>query len=221
MSVRYHKVEQKTPEWLQLRSAIPTASRFKQIVYRNMRKKGHPLEVSKSCLPGGAYYTKLLAEWVLGGPMVAVTSQVMERGNEGEEDAFADYFFTRDKRLHDCGFISDDGVTYGYSPDGVVGESAEDGGLWECKTPMLPGHVANMLDPEAFAAEHVHQCQGGLWVSKRQWVDLESWHPTLPKVIVRVKPDKEWQSTLDREVPAFLARLAAGRAKLREMGIDK
>jgi hypothetical protein len=42
--------------------------------------------------------------------------------------------------------------------------------------------------------------QGQLYVSQRSWVDIVCWHDVLPKLVLRVEPDKTFIKALDRQL---------------------
>lgn len=54
----------------------------------------------------------------------------------------------------------------GYSPDGLVHSN----GAIEVKT-KVPEKLVTVILENKVPGEHVAQCQGGLWVSEREWID--------------------------------------------------
>lgn len=74
---------------------------------------------------------------------------------------------------------------FGASPDALIA----DDGLLELKNPTAEVQVRYLLDgglPEVFKP----QTHGQLIVTGRKWVDLLSYHPGLPKLLIRVEPDE-------------------------------
>jgi hypothetical protein len=63
----------------------------------------------------------------------------------------------------------EDGWTLGYSPDGLVG----DDGLIEIKAPRAKTHLRTILADEV-PAHYMAQCQAGLLVTGRKWIDFVS-----------------------------------------------
>ena len=59
-----------------------------------------------------------------------------------------------------------------------------------------------------------------MWVTGRAWWDFLSYAPGLPPVLIRVEPDKKFQSALDDHMPTFHAELMSGRERLREKGVE-
>ena len=208
-----HECPQHSDEWYALRCGIPTSSAFDRIVTGTLKPSSQAQE-------GGSYYRELLSEWAMGRPLHRATTDYMRRGTELEGQARIAYRFEfGTPKPREVGFITDDAGTYGCSPDGLV----EDGGL-EIKTPKPDTHVLYMLEPEKLVKAYAHQVQGTLFITGAPWWDIVSFHTgdeALPLVRVRCEPDTLWQLALSREVPAFLKRLDAGRAKLREMGVGR
>lgn len=86
--MKTHDVKQGTPEWLNIRAGIPTASSFDRIVTPG----GKP---SKSAEP---YMLTLLAERIMGHPVREHISFWMERGSQMEADAVGFYEFQTDMK---------------------------------------------------------------------------------------------------------------------------
>ena len=96
----------------------------------------------------------------------------------------------------ECGFITNDkwGFTLGYSPDGLVGAD----GLLEAKSRIQKHQVKTIVEHVATGGltipdEYLLQCQTGLMVSERDWLDFLSFSGGLPMPIIRVWPDDEVQ----------------------------
>ena len=78
-----------------------------------------------------------------------------------------------------------DGVTIGYSPDGLVGED----GLIEVKSPRQKTHLKTLLTDEV-PTEYLPQVMTGLAVTGRIWCDFISYAPGLPFYRKRCVPDR-------------------------------
>jgi len=189
----YIDVEQGTPEWLELRTGLPTASCFDKVV----TSKGEPSKQAKK------YLYQLCGEKLLGTPMETFQNDTMSRGQEVEAKAREAYEFITDSKVQQVGFcFRDERRLYGCSPDGLLGD---DGGL-EIKCPTLPVHV-ECLDGGKLPTKYVQQVQGSLLVTGREWWDFLSYFPGLPPLLVRVERDEAFLSALKGELEGFCGRL--------------
>lgn len=174
--MRIIDVEQNTEEWLKARAGIPTASEFHTVTLETGPRGGVPLTRL-------TYIRKLAGEIITGRPAVSYTNAAMERGHEIEPKARAEYAFVTGTEPQRIGFVRDDsGVAgpRGCSPDSFIG----DDGMLEIKTAephILIGILEKArLDNDWVPPEHVAQCMGGLWVCKRQWIDLMIYCDDMP-----------------------------------------
>ncbi len=213
-----HDVPQGETEWSRLRLGIPTASRFDSIITPKTLKPAK----------GDAYLCELLTAWALGVSLNDGGNPWTRRGNELEAEARNAYAweYQGGEPVREVGFVTDDAGRYGCSPDGLVGAD----GLLEIKSPSAKQHVAYMLDPDSLVAAYRCQVQGQLYVMReeRTWCDLYSCHyqdrpdlDELPSVRVRCELDDEWVSAFEPALEAFLARLEAGKDRLRALGVDR
>jgi len=102
----------------------------------------------------------------------------------------------------EVGFMVRDFDTFrlGYSPDGLVGAD----GLIEIKSRAPKKHLATILSDEV-PAENMAQCQAGLLVSGRDWLDYVSFCSGMPLWTKRVLPDPHWQGAIIAAVELFEA----------------
>lgn len=184
---------QGTDEWLQLRAGIPTASCFDRIV----TPSGEP---SKSAEP---YMFELLAERLMGHPIEERVTLWMARGSEMEIDAVQWYEFQTDMQTVPVGFITNDAGTIGVSPDRLVGER----GLFEAKVPSEGVHVSYLLSSGGAYKTYKVQVQGQLWIAGKDWTDVVSYHPELPKALIRIERDEKFIAKMDEHVSAFSEKL--------------
>lgn len=188
---------QGTPEWIAARIGVATASSFDEII------------TPKTCEPSKSqhgYMARLLAEWFLNVSLDDYVSEFMARGREMEAEARGWYEFETDHTAQQVGFCLRDDGRSGASPDSLVDE---DGAL-EIKCPSAVTHMGYLLDHGASAkAAYRCQCQGQLWVLERRWVDLLLFHPTLPRLIVRVERDDKFIAALESCVTTFCWTLDA------------
>jgi len=185
-------LEQGTPEWLAARCGIVTASVVGQLI------------TPKTVKPASNDYSRALAvtltaERITGHVEPIHENQDMLRGTLDEpfaRDKYAEHFAP----VEEIGFmVRDDwGFKIGFSPDGLVGED----GLIEIKSRRQKKHLATILADEV-PLENMAQCQAGLLVSGREWLDYASFCSGMPLYVKRVAPDPKWQSAILEAVAAF------------------
>jgi len=197
-----HDVKQGGAEWLRLRAGIPTASEFHQIF----------TPTGKTSSQADRYRCDLIAERILGRPLESYVSFAMERGSELEDEAFSAYEFERSLDTFEVGFVTDKLGRWGASPDRLVG----DDGLLEVKCPDAGVHVGYLLMRPA-DRKYYPQIQGQLWITGRKWVDIMSYHPEMPRAIVRVERDEEYLELLSKAVTDFSQHLDSAWLYLREI----
>lgn len=189
-----HDVEQNSPEWLLLRSGMPTASEASKLV----TSTGQPSKSMKE------YAKKLAQDMYAGKPVDAWEgNKYTERGHEIEEQALAAYEFRTELEVTKVGFCTDDHQRYGASPDGFVG----DDGLVEAKClpklhvdALLYYHKHNKCPPG-----RIPQTQFQMMVCEKEWCDVWFYHPDLPKLVIRQYPDPEIVRGLKIQIAACLA----------------
>ena len=194
-------VVQGSPEWVDARLGIPTASGYDNIV------TPAKLDYSKGAVK---YLNHLLAEWLCGYPLDTGTGSAwMERGTQMEPEARRWYEMHRGVRVQQVGFCLRDDRQTGCSPDGLVGED----GLVEIKCPSLEQHIAYMRNPKLLRADYRIQTQGELYITEREWVDLVSYHPDFPRVIERIEPEAPVQAALHSALFQFIGELNEEKEK--------
>jgi hypothetical protein len=72
---------------------------------------------------------------------------------------------------------------------------------------------------DKFPADHVAQCQGGLWVTGREWIDIVCYYPNMPVFIKRAYRDEAYIANLAGEVAKFTDELDALVAKISAYGV--
>lgn len=202
-----HDVAQGSAEWRRIRMGVPTASAFHKII---TPKKGKPSEQAEG------YRYELLAELMLGRPLDSPSYPWMQRGSNLEADAIRWYRFQNDVETETVGFCTTDDGLVGASPDQLVG----DDGLLETKAPKPETHVRYLLFPDHGVDDAYRtQIMGQLLVTDRQWCDVVSYHPDLPRVIVHVERDEAYITLMRDALAEFCAKLAEGKAELERRGL--
>ncbi len=192
----YKELVQGSPEWLQARCGLLTASEMCKIVTPaklkaadNDKSRGHLYE--------------LLAQRVTQYVEPTYIGEHMLRGEADEGEALNIYedAYEPGQRV---GFITNDkwGFTLGFSPDLLVGEK----GFVEVKSRIQRLQVQTILDAK-MPDDFLLQVQTGLLVSERQWCDFVSFSAGLPMFTLRVFPDEEVQAAIIAAATKFHARL--------------
>lgn len=189
-----HDMEQGTEEWFLARRGIPTASNFATIM-----AKGRDGGASKT---RKTYLYKLAGEVITGQAAESFSNSHTERGHVMEDEARKYYEFVKDVEVQKAGFITNGKA--GYSPDFLVG----DDGLGEIKS-KAPHILLEVLEKDKFPPEHWAQCQGGLWVAEREWIDQINYWPNMPTPIFRAYRDEEYIIQIEEAVDRFNDELAA------------
>ena len=184
-----HEVDQNTLEWHALRAGMPTASCASQLVTPT------GLE-SKSMTP---YAYKLAGEMYDESPGDGWQgNQSTQFGHDEEHSAATAYAMVSDLEVTKVGFITDDLLRYGCSPDRFVG----DVGLLEIK--CLPEQhmkaIMHVYHNNAPPPEYSMQPQMQLLVTKREWVDLYFYSPKYPSNQIRIYPNPALQAVLKTQI---------------------
>ena len=192
---------QRSEEWFRRSLGIPTSSEFDKLVTPG---KWDP---SKQAV---GYMRRLLAEWMLDAPLDDPTTQWMDRGTQLEAQAYRSYEFETDTETEAVGLITTDDGMVACSPDRLI--KGKPWGL-ELKCPSAPVHVGYMLD-RSVDATYLPQVQGQLLIGEFERVDIQSYFPGLPTVIIPVYRDEAKIKALKQALGAFVETLLACRAKI-------
>lgn len=151
---------------------------------------------------------KLIAQRITRHVPEHYVSNDMLRGKEDEIEARILY----EKHcgpVQEVGFITNDewGFTIGYSPDGLIGVD----GLVEFKSRRDDLQIEDIVEnviAQTVPDEFTIQCQTGLLVSKRDWIDLGIISGGLPMPVIRATPIPLVQDAILNAAYAFEKRLA-------------
>ena len=234
----YPDLEQGSPEWLQARCGVVTASVIGQLITSSKpgadaydcpkcdaslgdpcisvaAKEPKPLKVMHSerfaiaaesdAAPilsiamtdtAWAAILRLAAERISAHVEETFTTWDMQRGHDDEPKARDEYEQRHDVTVDEIGFMTRevDGVTIGYSPDGLVA----DDGLIECKSRRQATQLAHWIngDKPSVPAENMAQLQTGLLVSGRDWIDYLGFAEGWPTLEIRVYPEAQWAAVI-------------------------
>lgn len=189
MTITYYpRIVQGSDEWHAQRCGLLTASEMHLILTPT-------LKVAKNEKTRAHLY-ELLAQRVTNYVEPRYVSDDMLRGHD-DELAARQYYHENHAPVTECGFVTRtfDGVTVGYSPDGLVG----DDGLLECKSRRQKFQVQTFIEWRkngSIPADYLLQVQTGLFVTQREWIDLASYCGGMPTCVIRVYPKPDVQSAI-------------------------
>lgn len=183
-------LEQGSAEWLAIRMGIVTMSNIGALLVNGKCEAGFGADAM-------TYMNTLIGERItqeIADPFTG--NRHTERGHELEPKARALYEMQTDLSCEQVAIILNHGC--GYSPDSLVG----DNGLNEIKT-KLPKYQVELILSGEVPKEHLTQCQGGLWISGREWIDFISYWPGMPLFVKRLHRDEAMISKMEERVKTF------------------
>lgn len=178
--MKIHKVEQGTPEWLELRKGKMTASHAQAI-----GNNGKGLD---------SYIMQIMSEYHSNAEKEHYTNGDIERGLELEPQAREMYELETGKEVEQVGFIESDEYS-GCSPDGLVGD---DGGI-EIKCLNDLNHYKMIVNGEKeIDSKYKWQIQMNLLITGRKWWDYVGYNQNFKKslLVFRITPDEKMQEKL-------------------------
>ena len=184
-------LEQGTEAWHDARRGIVTAS----VVGKLLTPTGKVANNDTARAVTATLVAERITGWTEDTPMTAD----MWRGCDAEPFA-RDIYSAHYQQAVEVGFmrLDEDWGTLGYSPDGLVGTD----GLIEIKAPRSKGHLSTILSGEV-PSYYLAQCQAGLLVSGRDWLDFVSYGAGMPLFVKRVLPDPKWHDAIREAVREF------------------
>lgn len=183
-------MEQGSPEWLQARLGIATASELDCLLVNGKGESGFGVAAY-------TYMDQIIGERITGeAAELPFQTKATIRGHEQEQVANGLYSAIKEVTVDSAGIILNHGM--GYSPDGLIGKN----GLIEIKTKLPKFQVGVILSDEV-PKEHVTQCQAGLWISEREWIDFISYWPGMPLFVKRMHRDEALIRKMDERVKTF------------------
>lgn len=189
--------EQRSQEWYAARAGVFTASRAGEAFGKT--QKGEWKADRKD------YRTELVLERVTGKPTEdrfnGRTPRIVSDGMQREPQALRLYENLNGVLVQSCGFVLDNEIPVGCSPDGVIGDFE---GLIQAKCPKASTHLntltmvrelqqaANVANPDkpmgtqrvawmVIPQDYMLQIQHEMFVTGAQWCDYISYHPDFPR----------------------------------------
>ena len=184
----YHDIEQRTPEWDALRSGKLTASVAKKIV----------TPTGKASTQYKGEIARIIAEMKgLQLPEFIKPTYWMERGVDLEPEALAWFEVETDLTVQNVGFVTSENNLIGASPDGVILDFMDRGGVehWiplELKCPKPSTHIQWFLD-EVVPKEHIAQVHFQMALCEAPYAYFCSYNPEVAPLILKI----EWSEYTD------------------------
>ncbi|AQX28427.1 MULTISPECIES: lambda exonuclease family protein [unclassified Bartonella] len=195
---------QGTGEWRQARNGLITASLFEMVLAQK--------QDGKKTQKYNAVMMKLAGERITGKFVEEGITLPMRRGIELEPQARQLYGTLTQTEPECVGFILAEDRLKGVSPDALIGTN----GMLEIKT-KKPEILIPHYTQKDFPLEHKAQCQGGLWIAQREWIDLMLYWPDMPPLIKRAYRDEAYIQKLEIEINRFNDALAVMVHRLKTM----
>jgi len=192
--MRISEHDQGTEAWLKERIGLITASGVSKLISGT----GKPSSSAKG------YIDTICAEVLMDAPIETYQSAAMARGNELEPDARSWYELQTDNEVSQHGLCIRDELGAACSPDGFIEVTEVDGilrpvGGLEIKCPMPHTHVSYLRSGKC-PTDYIPQVQMCMWITGAQWWDFVSYHPLMPKLMVRVPRDQDYIDIMGTEV---------------------
>lgn len=169
--------EQGTPEWFQARAGVITASTFSDALSVLQKKSGDKVAGDPTDKSDGLAYDTAF-ERISGEPYGdTFQTYAMRRGSEQEAFARMRYESRCNVMVDEAGIVLTDDRLFGYSTDGFVGDK----GMLEIKTPQNSNKILHIIRT-GDVSEYIHQIQGGMWITGREWCDFICYIPPLKGV---------------------------------------
>ena len=187
MIKHYKTLEQNTPEWLQARCGVLTASVVKDLLTKTFAISKGKMVDTLACNLASQRITKRVEE--------NFQTYDMKRGHIEEELALEAY-----GPVDRCGFITNDylGFTLGFSPDGLLG----DNGMVEVKSRKQKFQVETFCAGEV-PSEYMIQCQTGMLVAELDFCDFIQFSNGMPLFVKRVEPIAKIRAVIIEAAKAF------------------
>lgn len=194
---------QRSPEWRIERLALPTASKFPEIV----TTKGKPTSEERRL----KYLDKLVGEYVTKRQHEWYSSKKMKEKAEREGESRELYELRNGVEVRQVGLCwKDEQKMFGASPDGLV----DPNGGFETKD-ADPNVQVRRIRTGWNGMDHFQQCQGGMYICDREWWDLQSYCRGMRPIVIRFYRDEAFLKKLEAELMKFCFELAMTIKKIR------
>lgn len=204
----YFDVQQGTPAWYRLRSGIPTASEFSQII----TPKKMELSASRR-----KYACRLLAERLLNWQAESLDRiSHIEEGKAQEPFAVAQLEEIYEIETKRIGFATSNDGRFGASPDRVVMVGDAVGITVEAKCPTIPVQFERLL--YGTGDEYRMQILGQLWITEADKAIFYSYSPRMPAFRAEMGRDEVAIKQVETALNFFSDELDEMTERARRLG---
>jgi len=198
-------VEDRSPEWWEMRLGIPTASEFYKIITPRTGELSAQHDI---------YIAEIIAEMIIEPEQF--DSEWMQRGRTLEPEAIKWYAFYTNYDVQPGGIIFLDDRSAAVSPDGKIytQRSRHGKGLLEVKC-LKPSHHVKYLLQNTLPDEFRPQVHGALYISEYRWLDFVLYCPGFKQLLLRVVRN-DYTRKVGRALNEFNKKLDAAKAIIFE-----
>ena len=195
-----HTMDQRTPEWDEVRRGKITAS----VASKMVTPTGKPSTQAKS------FIGQILAEELgLQEPESFVNTEWMDRGVDLEDESRLWFQVETGLKVEQCGFIeSDDGLS-GFSPDGIIHIETCSIPL-ELKCPKPSTHIGYLIDG-TLPSTYLAQCHFAMVIAEAPYMYFMSYCPGLKPLIIKLERD-DYTLAVEVALEKFIKDLTAAKA---------
>ena len=209
-----YDVPQGSDAWLRLRSGKQTASLF------YLMRASARLKVG----PNAGDYSNAQKDLAFGLAIERISQEPLAEGFETWQQARGHELEPEARREHETqlgvlveptGFVTTDDGLFGASLDGLI----DDDGAAEYKAFIAPTKLRAVIT-EHDSSMVMDQCQGGLWITGRKWIDFCLYCPALRcagkhLIVQRIYRDDNYIEELESDLLEFKALIDRYEAALR------
>jgi putative phage-type endonuclease len=204
-----HTMEQRSPEWYEVRAGKLTASCAGKLI----TPTGRPSTQYKGEI------ARILAEQQgLQEPEQLRPSYWMERGIDMEEEAQRWLAVETGLDIEPVGFIEDHTGYFGVSPDGIIREDETIIPV-ELKCPKPSTHIQWLIEG-GVPKEHLAQVHMAMLIAKSRFAYFMSYCPECQPLIVKVEID-DYTQTLADQMDVYIDEMEDAQQKLFPGGNDE
>lgn len=210
------ELEQRTPEWLQMRVGCCTGSRIIDVTKR-LQKASNGKKAGDYAKAHDDYMWELVCERLTGRSMDHYVTPYMEDGIQNEPLARAAYEIATNFDVRPVGLAMHPSIKwFASSPDSLVGND----GLLEIKCLKSNNHL-DIVRSGQIPEEYMPQMMAEMACAEREWCDFVAFDPLMPPKLQlfgrRFYRDDKLIAMMESEVESFLAEVEETLQQLQQV----